>query len=101
VCPPPHTHRAERGVGGSIFWKTQEIGLASYSNKLYTLDVLGVCLAEDPEGLLVVCLEVRLPHLPVQDPPELGVAQLTAPVVVLVQDVVNLRTVQGFSFDSY
>jgi hypothetical protein len=63
--------------------------------------VLGFCLAEDPEGLLVVCLEVRLPHFPVQDPPELGVAQLTASVVVLVQDVVHLRKVQGSSFDSY
>jgi hypothetical protein len=26
-----HTRRAERGVGRSIFWKTQDIGLASYS----------------------------------------------------------------------
>ncbi len=63
--------------------------------------MLGVCLAEDPEGLLVVGLEVRLPNFPVQDTPELGVAQLTAPVVILVQDVVYLRTVQGSSFDSY
>jgi hypothetical protein len=63
--------------------------------------VLGVCLAEDPEGLLVVGLEVRLPHFPVQDPPELGVAQLTAPVVILVQDVMYLRPVKGSSFDSY
>ncbi len=40
VCPPPtpkkgggvvQTRRAVRGVGGSIFWKTPDIGLASYS----------------------------------------------------------------------
>jgi hypothetical protein len=31
-----HTRRAERGVGGSIFWKTRDIGLASYSNNLST-----------------------------------------------------------------
>ncbi len=31
-----HTRRAERGVGGSIFWKTQDIGLASYSYNLST-----------------------------------------------------------------
>jgi hypothetical protein len=29
--PPKDTHRAVRGVGGSIFWKTPDIGLASYS----------------------------------------------------------------------
>jgi hypothetical protein len=35
VCPPPatkagvHTRRAEREMGGSIFWKTREIGLPS------------------------------------------------------------------------
>ncbi len=36
---PPHTRRAERGWGGgvSIFWKTQDIGLVSYSNNLSTL----------------------------------------------------------------
>ncbi len=32
-----HTLRAERGMGGSIFWKTREIGLSSYSNNLYTV----------------------------------------------------------------
>ncbi len=38
--PPPqqrrgvHTRWAERGVGGSIFWKTRDIGLPSYSNNL-------------------------------------------------------------------
>ncbi len=37
MCPPPapkagvHIRRAVRGVGGSIFWKTPAIGLASYS----------------------------------------------------------------------
>ncbi len=31
-----HTHRAERWMGGSIFWKTREIGLPSYS-KICTL----------------------------------------------------------------
>jgi hypothetical protein len=34
VCPPPalvHTRRAVRGVGGSIFWKTPDLVLASYS----------------------------------------------------------------------
>ncbi len=32
-----HTRRAERGMGwGSIFWKTREIGLPSYSNNLST-----------------------------------------------------------------
>jgi hypothetical protein len=41
VLPPQqrrgvHTRRAERGVGGSIFCKTQDIGLASYSNNLST-----------------------------------------------------------------
>jgi hypothetical protein len=29
-----HTRWAERGVGGQIFWKTQDVGLASYSNNL-------------------------------------------------------------------
>jgi hypothetical protein len=29
-----HTRRAERGVGGSIFWKTRDIGVASFSNNL-------------------------------------------------------------------
>ncbi len=48
-------------------------------------------LAEDPEGLLVVGLRVRLLHLLVEDPPELGVAQLTAPVIILVHNVVNLH----------
>jgi hypothetical protein len=35
VCPPPHqrgyTSPGGEGVGGSIFWKTPDIGLASYS----------------------------------------------------------------------
>ncbi len=44
VLPPQqrrgvHTRRAERGVGGSIFWKTQDIGLVSYSNNLSTMYV--------------------------------------------------------------
>ncbi len=33
VCPPPAT---KAGGGGSIFWKTWDIGLASYSNNLST-----------------------------------------------------------------
>ncbi len=44
VPPPPpqqkrglHTRRAERGVGGSIFLKTRDIGLPSYSNNLSTV----------------------------------------------------------------
>ncbi len=32
-----HSRRAESGVGGSIFLKTQDIGLASYSNNLSTV----------------------------------------------------------------
>ncbi len=42
VLPPQqrlagvHTRRAERGMGGSIFWKTRKIGLPSYS-KICTL----------------------------------------------------------------
>ncbi len=41
VLPPQqrrgvHTRRGERGDGGSIFWKTREIGLPSYS-KICTL----------------------------------------------------------------
>jgi hypothetical protein len=40
VLPPQqrgvHTRLAERGMGGSIFWKTREIGLPSYS-KICTL----------------------------------------------------------------
>jgi hypothetical protein len=45
VCPPPatkavHTRVAERGGGGgSIFWKTKDIGLASYSNNLFTVSI--------------------------------------------------------------
>jgi len=53
-------------------------------------DELGVCLAEDPEGLLVVGFQVCLPHFPVEDPSELLVAQLATSVVVFVDDVVNL-----------
>jgi hypothetical protein len=44
IDPPPfvagggHTRRAEGGGdGGSIFWKTQDIKLASYSNNLSTV----------------------------------------------------------------
>ncbi len=29
--PAPRTPRGGEGVGGSIFWKTPDIGLASYS----------------------------------------------------------------------
>jgi hypothetical protein len=45
VLPPPpptkagvHTRRVESGEGGggSIFWKTRDIGLPSYSNNLST-----------------------------------------------------------------
>jgi len=42
LFPPPatkagvHTRQAERGMGGSIFWKKREIGLPSYS-KICTL----------------------------------------------------------------
>jgi hypothetical protein len=35
-----HTRWAERGVGGSIFWKTRDIGLPSYSNNLSTVSKL-------------------------------------------------------------
>ncbi len=42
-CVPPayvggggHTRQAERGGGGSIVWKTRDIGLPSYSNNLST-----------------------------------------------------------------
>jgi len=34
---PPQTRRAERGVGGSIFWKMRDIGLPSNSNILSRL----------------------------------------------------------------
>jgi len=37
VCLPPATKAGRRGGWGSIFWKTQDIGLASYSNNLYPL----------------------------------------------------------------
>jgi hypothetical protein len=44
VLPPQqrgvHTRRAERGLGPSIFWKTRDIGLASYSNNLSTVNIL-------------------------------------------------------------
>ncbi len=47
VCPPPAT-KAEgthspggEGDGGSIFWKTREIGLPSYSNNLSTFLSIG------------------------------------------------------------
>ena len=41
VYPPPllrgeDTLAGRRGGGGSIFWKTRDIGLASYSNNLST-----------------------------------------------------------------
>ncbi len=43
-----HTRRAVKGVGGSIFWKTSDIGLVSYSMDLsthYTVQlVVGVSL---------------------------------------------------------
>jgi hypothetical protein len=44
VCPPPATKAVGthspggEGDGGSIFWKTREIGLPSYSNNLSTAD---------------------------------------------------------------
>jgi hypothetical protein len=43
VCPPPVTKAGGthslgiEGGGGSIFWKTQDIGLTSYSNNLSTV----------------------------------------------------------------
>ncbi len=43
VCPPPQQRRGGthspggEGCGGSIFWKTRDIGLSSYSNNLSTL----------------------------------------------------------------
>ncbi len=43
VCPPPATKAGGshspggEGDGGSIFWKTREIGLPSYSNNLSTM----------------------------------------------------------------
>jgi hypothetical protein len=43
VCPPPATKAGGthspggEGGGGSIFWKTRDIGLASYSNNLSTV----------------------------------------------------------------
>jgi hypothetical protein len=37
-----HTRRAERGVGGSIFWKTRDRGLPSCSNNLSTHQTLNV-----------------------------------------------------------
>jgi hypothetical protein len=53
--PPPqqrrgvHTRRAERGVGGgSILWKTRDIGLPSYSNNLSTLRIK-YCNYQQPE----------------------------------------------------
>ncbi len=42
VCPPPATEAGGthspggEGGGGSIFWKTKEVGLASYNNNLST-----------------------------------------------------------------
>jgi hypothetical protein len=33
----PERRGAERGVGVSIFWKTRDIGLPSYSNNLSTV----------------------------------------------------------------
>jgi hypothetical protein len=42
VCPPPATKAGGthspggEGDGGSIFWKTRDIGLPSYSNNLST-----------------------------------------------------------------
>jgi hypothetical protein len=50
-CVPPafvggggHTRRAERGMGGSIFWKTRDIGVSYYSNNLSTdLSEVGFC----------------------------------------------------------
>jgi hypothetical protein len=47
VCTPPFlggedTLAGRRGGGGSIFWKTRDIGLPSYSNNLSTVQRLNV-----------------------------------------------------------
>jgi hypothetical protein len=47
MCSPPATKAGGthlpggEGGGGSIFWKTQDIGLASYSNNLSTGEGMG------------------------------------------------------------
>jgi hypothetical protein len=33
-----HSPPGGEGGGGSIFWKTRDIGLSSYSNNLFTVD---------------------------------------------------------------
>ncbi len=57
-CVPPafiggrgHTRRAERGVGGSIFWKTRDIGLPSYSNNLSKTYILHLSDGVDTESI--------------------------------------------------
>jgi hypothetical protein len=39
VLPRTHSPGGEGG-GGSIFWKTRDIGLASYSNNLSTVGIV-------------------------------------------------------------
>jgi hypothetical protein len=43
-CVPPPPTKAERGVGGSIFWKTRDIGLPSYSNYLSTIMMMMIII---------------------------------------------------------
>ncbi len=64
VYPPPllggggHSRRTERGVGGSIFWKTRDIGLPSYSNNLSTGETMQ--RLQHTRGLQrdIVCLDL-------------------------------------------
>jgi hypothetical protein len=49
IDPPPHSPGRERG-GRSIFWKTKDIGLASYRNNLST-----ACTLNIDSQPLVVC----------------------------------------------
>ncbi len=56
VCPPSATKAGGthspggEGGGGSIFWKTQDIWLASYSNNLSTHGPVSFCYLDDHGG---------------------------------------------------
>jgi hypothetical protein len=65
VGPPPqrrgvHTRRAERGGGGSIFWKTRNIGWPSYSNNLSTIVTIDFCDSSNFSFLNPVSQELLL-----------------------------------------
>ncbi len=79
VCPPPATKAGGtqspggEGDGGSIFWKTREIGLPSYSNNLSTVYIVHrkdgslhlciICISHAPKVTSVCTVPACNPHM--------------------------------------